>query len=698
MDSTDELGCFYRLYYNQMRSEGDGDESKLGMLHDLLPPVVINFPGHGFYRQDCINNETSDIFNQCPETHFLCAGSHCLPVFVRCNGVFDCPFHEDEAGCESHEYKCPGFYRCRNSRICVHTLHVCDGLVSCPEHDDELLCNATCPHDCVCRGWSFLCTHTFAAVDFPDLRSLDVSGTDMKPSSLGENSLLVQVSFSNCGLDVLVISRLPNLRILNLGNNRLLSLDADAFANLTNLKILNLARNPIHSYFLPTVQGGTASVETLDISGVRMRETNANLSAIFPNVHNLNLSHNSIHSVAGQKFGMMEKLRRVDLRGNPVTTFPPDLFRGLRALDAVQADNYKLCCPDMLPEGFNPARCWAPSDEVSSCQALLRSHVYRAALASLSALALLGNLGGFVYRVFFQGVAKKQGFVVFVLHLNVADFVMGVYLAVVGVADRVYLDSYLWHETAWKSSALCKLAGFLSLLSSEVSALLICLIAIDRAIVIRFPFTDYRFHRRSAHVACFVVWFLGLLLALVPLLPFTKHWNFYGQTGICIPLPVSRVHFPGQDYSFGVMIVFNFVLFLLIALVQAFIYVAIRSQRMAVLDLTQPATSSQTSQDLVIAGRLATVAVSDFLCWFPIGLLGMLASGGVAIPGEVNVAMAIFVLPVNSAINPFLYTLNLILERRQKAREGRLQRLLDQARRQGKEGAAGSLHATPAHG
>ena len=54
--------------------------------------------------------------------------------------------------------------------------------------------------------------------------------------------------------------------------------------------------------------------------------------------------------------------------------------------------------------------------------------------------------------------------------------------------------------------------------------------------------------------------------------------------------------------------------------------------------------SSQMSKNMMIANRLATVAASDFLCWFPVGLLGVLASSGVTIPGEVNVAMAILSL------------------------------------------------------
>ena len=65
--------------------------------------------------------------------------------------------------------------------------------------------------------------------------------------------------------------------------------------------------------------------------------------------------------------------------------------------------------------------------------------------------------------------------------------------------------------------------------------------------------------------------------------------------------------------------------------------------------------------------------MSDFVCWFPIGLVGLLAANDVRVPGEVNVAMAMTVMPLNSTINPFLYTLNIVLERRRRAREQRLQ-------------------------
>ena len=237
---------------------------------------------------------------------------------------------------------------------------------------------------------------------------------------------------------------------------------------------------------------------------------------------------------------------------------------------------------------------------------------------------------------------------------------MGAYLAVIGAADQVFQGTYLWKDRDWKQSVACKMAGFLSLLSSEVSAFIICLITLDRFLVLRFPFSQRHFKRHTALMASAMAFFFGFLIALVPLLPAMSYWEFYGQTGICIPLPITRKAFPGQGYSFGIMIVLNFILFLVIAVGQLVIFWSIRANTM------NRSNSTSASRDLAIAQRLAIIVVSDFLCWFPIGVLGLLASRGMPIPGEVSVGMAIFVLPLNSALNPFLYTVNAVLAKRRE--------------------------------
>ena len=103
---------------------------------------------------------------------------------------------------------------------------------------------------------------------------------------------------------------------------------------------------------------------------------------------------------------------------------------------------------------------------------------------------------------------------------------------------------------------------------------------------------------------------------------------------------------------------------------QVLIYVSVRANSLSTT-FASSSTGPKT-QDISVARRLVSVALSDFVCWFPIGLLGILSANGYTVSGEVNVAMAVLALPLNSALNPFLYTLNVILERRREKREERL--------------------------
>ena len=628
---------------------------------------VISLDGTGkFYVT--MNNKTSPTSAACPNTHFQCPGStfYCLPVYVICNGVNDCPGKEDEMACS--DFVCPGFYRCRDSRTCLHLSNLCDGVLQCPQQDDEIFCNATCPHNCVCYGNAFFCTAHFPVHLYPELRYLEGRGSNMTPADVTKNIFLIHLGLAFCGLRTVEFPTLNNLRSLDMSDNKLTTVTTVSLDNFKQLKTLNLAGNPLAMQGL--FDGATfPSLSVLDISRVNIQKINASMMGVFSNLHSVNLSTCNVETVIGDGFQSLSQLRVLDLRGCPMVEFPSVIFQGLELLQHVYADNYKICCSDTLPVDFNTNNCLAPSDHLSSCENLLRSNVYRVLLAGFGILSLLGNFVSFVYRVV-TNAAGKSGFGVFVTHLCVSDFFMGVYLGIIGVADRLYQGTYLWKDAEWKGSAMCQLAGFLSLLSSEVSAFIICLITLDRFLVLRFPFSQLRFQNRSAHMACVLAWCAGLVLAAVPLLPFTSHWNFYGQTGICIPLPTTNTDFAGQKYTFNVMIVLNFVLFLLIAVGQFVVYWAIRSNSMSSTD------TSRKSKDLTIARRLMTIVVSDFLCWFPIGVLGLLASNGVAISGEVNVMMAIIALPLNSALNPFLYTLNIILERRRRAKEARFQKQL----------------------
>ncbi|XP_070194048.1 G-protein coupled receptor GRL101-like [Littorina saxatilis] len=652
----------------------DGSDESCCGVSFLVVRQFRSPPPPGRIEIDYIVNVIALTSTLCPKGHFQCPGNgYCLPIHFICNGIKDCPGMEDETACDS--YTCSGLYRCRGSRMCVELREVCDDKYEprCPQSDDELLCDLSCPANCTCRGLAFFCAGKFPVGDHPSLRFLEARGSGLSLGEVVNNTELVHLGLAACGIRNLSVILLPRIHSVDLSDNHLSVLSLQYFQRLRHLRELILSGNPFTSStpadaFSPL--RGFRPLRSLDLSRTLLNFLHKEVIQVFTDIKVLNVSHSRLSTLQGLE--ELKSLEELDLRGCKLTDFQAGILQNILNLERLYADNPKMCCPAALPDGFDLKQCFAPTDDISSCDALLRSNIYRVVLAIFAVLALLGNLVSFIFRVRLPPTAKKLGFNVFVTQLCLSDFLMGVYLAMIGVADQLYLGSYVWQDEAWKMSTACKVAGFLSLLSSETSALIVCLITVERFLVLHFPFSRLHFKDRSAYLASSVAWGTGLVLASLPLMPATQHWRFYSQTGICLPLPVTGADFPGHGYSFGVMIVCNLVLCLLIGVGQCFIYWSVKSNTMAPMAFD----ATRKTSDAAIARRLLTVVMSNFLCWFPIGLCGVMSSNGYPIPGEVNVAMAIFVLPLNSALNPFLYTLNIILERREKRREERLKKFL----------------------
>lgn len=109
---------------------------------------------------------------------------------------------------------------------------------------------------------------------------------------------------------------------------------------------------------------------------------------------------------------------------------------------------------------------------------------------------------------------------------------------------------------------------------------------------------------------------------------------------------------------------------LLAAAGQAYVHVLTRADALAFFVDSQRARD--LSLTLTLTRRLVSVVVTDACCWLLVALWAVLDAQGVLAPGQVVSWMSLFFVFFSSAVTPYLYLLNVLLERRQEVQKQRL--------------------------
>ncbi|XP_064630851.1 G-protein coupled receptor GRL101-like [Lineus longissimus] len=230
---------------------------------------------------------------------------------------------------------------------------------------------------------------------------------------------------------------------------------------------------------------------------------------------------------------------------------------------------------------------------------------------------------------------------------------MGVYLYIIAAADTTFRGYYIEVDWTWREGIGCKIAGFLSVLSSEVSVFTLTVMSVNRFLVVVFPFSKQKINFKKAKILVASIWIFGVILAGAPFcVDYLRH-SYYSRSGVCLSLHQTSEPAPGWEYSVAIFLGLNLVAFMIIAVLYTWMYVIIKCS----VDMMKHKTSRKKGEnkELVVALNVLT----DFACWMPIIILGLAAiSGKVTIPGDVYAWIAVFVLPINSAMNPILYTLS----------------------------------------
>ncbi|XP_038050248.1 CUB and sushi domain-containing protein 3-like [Patiria miniata] len=596
-------------------------------------------------------NKTSKF---CTGSDFDCNGEEfCVSEDAKCNGFNDCLRYQDETDCA--EVNCPGNYMCDNEIIsdddlvdfqCVTLDLVCNGRTDCPEHDDEVQCDKKkCPSDCNC---------------YYDSNRLVIKCLGSWEQSTVDNMAKTVATLSLNGGNVTVLKKgtfkgMNSLRTLSLSDNNIVTIETRTFDGLDNLMWLELSNNQIYELESYSFQE-LGSLEGLTFWNVPLQRVN------------------------DYAFTGLAKLQKLSIiRGvldSPLTVAPKG-FDGLHSLQTLYVDDHRLCCyfPDVTCTSIEPR------PPLFMCSNLMPNLALRIFMWILGISALVGNFGIMIWRFREKNSkASRQVHSFLVFNLAVSDFFMGVYMLIIAAADVHYGDEYFMRASEWRSTVACKVASALSILSSEASVFIVTVITIDRFLCILFPFSQFHLRRHSSRVVLFIVWFVAISVSLIPTLLADEESNVYGLSDVCIGLPlqtratdfasttqdiespfsnetfdipVALNYQPSWVFSIVLFLGVNFVCFLVILVCYVVIFIQVQ------LSLKQVNRHIHRHEEIKMAGKMAIIVGTDLVCWLPIIIMGILAqSGVVTIPVEMYAWIVVFILPINSSLNPYLYTIS----------------------------------------
>uniref|UniRef100_A0A8C6DDM9 Relaxin family peptide receptor 1 n=1 Tax=Moschus moschiferus TaxID=68415 RepID=A0A8C6DDM9_MOSMO len=610
----------------------------------------------------------------CDLGYFPCGNtSKCLPQQLQCNGVDDCENHVDEDNCGDINGWSTQFDRYYGNSYKMTSLY--PNIVA--ETSECLVSSA--PTECICQGLELEC-------DEINLRAVPSVSSNVTFMSLRRNlirKLPPNVFKKYHGLQTLCLQNnkirsvsvyafrgLYNLTKLYLSHNRITLLRPGVFEDLHRLEWLIIEDNHLNRISPLTFYGLNSLILLVLMNNVLTRLPDKSLCQHMPRLHWLDFEGNNIHNLRNltfiscsnltvlvmrknkinhlseNTFAPLQKLDEFSLEGIEISNIHQRMFRPLMNLSYIYFKRFQYC-------GYAPhvRICKPNTDGLSSLEDLLASIIQRVFVWVVSAVTCFGNIFVICMRPYIRSENKLHA--MSIISLCCADCLMGIYLFVIGGFDLKFRGEYNKHAQLWMESIHCQLLGSLAILSTEVSVLLLTFLTLEKYICIVYPFRCLRPGKCRTITVLVLIWIIGIIVAFIPLSNKEFFKNYYGTNGVCFPLHSEDAESNGaQIYSVAIFLGINLAAFIIIVFSYGSMFYSIHQSA-----ITANEVRNQVRKEMILAKRFFFIVFTDALCWIPIFILKFLSLLQVEIPGTITSWVVIFILPINSALNPILYTL-----------------------------------------
>uniref|UniRef100_A0A2K6T7H1 Relaxin family peptide receptor 1 n=1 Tax=Saimiri boliviensis boliviensis TaxID=39432 RepID=A0A2K6T7H1_SAIBB len=603
------------------------------------------------------------------------------------------------------DVKCSlGYFPCGNATKCLPQLLHCNGVDDCGNRADEDDCGVgSVPLQCRCQGLELDCDET-------NLRAVPSVSSNVTVMSLQWNLIrkLPPDCFKNyhdlqklylqnnkiTSISIYAFRGLSSLTKLYLSHNRITFLKPGVFEDLHRLEWLIIEDNHLSQISPPTFYGLNSLILLVLMNNVLTHLPDKPLCQHMPRLHWLDFEGNHIQNLRNltfiscsnltvlvmrknkinhlneNTFAPLQKLDELDLGSNKIENLPPHVFKDLKelsqfSLEGIEISNIQQRMFRPLTNlshiyfkkfqycGYAPhvRSCKPNTDGISSLENLLASIIQRVFVWVVSAVTCFGNIFVICMRLYIRSENKLHA--MSIISLCCADCLMGIYLFVIGGFDLKFRGEYNKHAQLWMESTHCQLVGSLAILSTEVSVLLLTFLTLEKYICIVYPFRCLRPGKSRTITVLILIWIIGFIVAIIPLSNKEFFKNYYGTNGVCFPLHSEHTEsIGGQIYSVAIFLGINLAAFIVIIFSYASMFYSVRQSTITATEIR-----NQVKKEMILAKRFFFIVFTDALCWIPVFVLKFLSLLQVEIPGTITSWVVIFILPINSALNPILYTL-----------------------------------------
>ncbi len=482
----------------------------------------------------------------------------------------------------------------------------------------------------------------------------------------------------------LLFQSLPSLEVLMLSRNFLTGLSYDTFWGLGNLTTLTLHGNHLATLH-PNIFRGLRNLEVLFLPHNQLRDLDVDLFKDLVSLRHLELSFNHLTNIPN--LSGLKQLDFIGLISNSLTMVDGQSFKGISSVSDVEVVvDQTVICECYVPSNNNcNALDWR--SPYLTCDRLLSDRALLVIMWIIGLNAISGNL-----YVLFRKTEAKNVQTTLLRNLAASDFLMGIYMLIIAYADIHFGKYFPMRAETWRSGITCKITGAIALTSSEASVFFVTLISIDRLINIRFSQSSHKLRKKSAVVILTLLWIFALALGIIPSALAGLNHKFYDKSHVCIGLPLALYgeyhktvsfeviheetylytkylvktfhigHVKGLYYSSTLFIGLNGLCILTVLLCyMEIVRYARKSMKSAGLD-------QDMKEQIGMTLEVTAVVLTDFFCWSPIILMGIFVQLGLLVlPPSVYAWSVSVILPLNSALNPYLYTVaTSIRNRRQR--------------------------------